>query len=154
MALFGVGSSYDGRELLDEFLALGAACVGWTEAAAPPLHGLLRALKAGDLVYVKSFDSGTGLTLKAVGVVRRGEVRDYGRTGKGVPVRWAWQGEHRLGKPDDKWPVRSAALYEEFHPAVHAAVIDLVLSRGPAAASGVAARAAELAARKRRGEAS
>jgi hypothetical protein len=132
MAIFGVGVSYDGREVLDEFLALGAACVGWTEAAAPPLHAILRSLKAGDLVYVKSFDSGAGLTLKAVGVVSRGEVRDYGRTGRGVPVRWAWQGEHRVGTLDDKCPVRSVTLYEEFHPTVHEAVIELLLGRVPA----------------------
>jgi hypothetical protein len=131
MAIFGIDATYARGDVYDEFLALGAACVEWREPDAPPLYAILRSIKAGDLIYIKSFNPGVGLTIKAVGVVSRGEVRDYGRTGTGVPVRWAWQGGYRIDKLDDKYPVRAAMLYEEYHPTVQSAVIALVLDRRP-----------------------
>jgi hypothetical protein len=143
MAIFGIAATQDDRDLLDEFLALGAVCVVFSEAAAPSLHTLLCALKAGDLVYIKSHEGSGELTIKAIGVVRRAEVKNYDRTGRGVPVRWAWQGEQSIGKLEDKGLGRSAAFYEELHPTVHTAVIELLVNRGSGRGSLAAPRSAQ-----------
>jgi hypothetical protein len=45
-----------------------------------------------------------------------------------MPVNWVWTGEERLGKFDDKYPVRNITLYEEFNPRVQKKVIELFLS--------------------------
>jgi len=61
MAVYGFGAKYGNQDMLDEFLRLGVACVGWPEQAAPPLeaapplHDILRDISKGDLVYVKSY---------------------------------------------------------------------------------------------------
>jgi hypothetical protein len=62
-------------------------------------------------------------------VVSEGKVRDYDDLGAGVPVRWVWTGEERFGKLDDKWPVRSVTIYEEYHPEVQSRIIGLLLDK-------------------------
>ena len=127
MAIFGIGAHYD-RDVSSEFLGHGCACVGWDEADAPPAHGILRHLRTGDIIFIKSFAPNVGLLIKAVGVVTDGKVRPFGDLGSGVKVRWVRDDlDERVGKLDDKWPVRSVAIYEEFHPVVQAKVIDLLI---------------------------
>jgi hypothetical protein len=101
--------------------------VGWSEQDAPPAHAMLRLLRAGDVVFIKSYAPNVGLVVKAVGIVLAGGVRAVTDLGQGVGVRWVWSGEVRIGKLDDKWPVRSVAIYEEHHPDVQARVIELLL---------------------------
>lgn len=126
MAIFGIGAHYE-SDVSEEFLARGCACVGWREEHAPPVHGILRHIRTGDILFIKSFAPQVGLTIKAVGVVTEGKVRDYPQLGSGVPVRWMWAGEERVGKLDDKWPVRSVTIYEEYHPEVQSKVLELLL---------------------------
>ena len=128
MAIFGIGAHYD-SDVSEDFLKRGCACVGWQEDEAPPAHGILRHLRTGDIIFIKSFAPQVGLTIKAVGLVLEGKVRDYPDLGSGVPVRWVWTGgEERIGKLDDKWPVRSVTIHEEHHPRVQAKVLELLLS--------------------------
>lgn len=130
MAIFGIGASYDGNDMSADFQNRGVACVGWTEEAAPPAHALLRQLRAGDLIFIKSWTPQRGLSVKAVGIVTQAKVRTFSkRLGTGVPVRWQWSGEVRIGKLNDKWPVRSVTIYEEQHPEVQAIVIGLLLDQ-------------------------
>ena len=70
MAIFGIGAFYD-RDVSGEFLEHGCACVGWAEADAPPAHAILHHLRGGDVIFIKSFTPNAGLTIKAVGLVRR-----------------------------------------------------------------------------------
>jgi len=126
MAVFGIGAYHD-HDVTPDFLKQHCACVGWKEEQAPPAHGLLRALRTGDIIFIKAFTPEAGLTIKAVGVVQEGRVREYNDLGSGVPVRWVWNGEKRIGKLDDKWPVRSVTIYEEYHPEVQGAVLKLLL---------------------------
>ena len=129
MAIFGVGARYE-EDVTQQFLSEGVACVGWQEDHAPPAHAILRQLRTGDIVFIKSFTPQAGLYIKAVGIVTEGKVRKVPKLGAGVPVRWVWDGEVKVGKLDDKWPVRSVTIYEEHHPEVQARVIDLLLSGG------------------------
>ena len=88
---------------------------------------MLRQLRTGDIVFIKSFTPSTGLIIKAVGIVTEGKVKEINDLGACVQVKWVWQGEERIGKLDDKWPVRSVTIYEEHHPIVQLKIIDLLL---------------------------
>lgn len=131
MAIFGIGAHHE-SDVSASFFEDRCACVGWDEDDAPPAHALLRHLRTGDILYLKSFNPTVGLTIKAVGIVTEGKVRTYDRlSAKGVPVRWVRTGlDVRVGKLDDKWPVRGVTIFEEFHPLVQSKVLDLLL--GPA----------------------
>lgn len=126
MAIFGIGAHYD-QDVSAQFVERSLACVGWTEAKAPPAHAMLRQLRAGDIIFIKSFTPRAGLTIKAVGVVIVGRVSEVTGLGWGVPVKWVWTGEEKVGRLSDKWPVRSVTIYEEHHPEVQTRVIDLLL---------------------------
>ena len=128
MAIFGIGAHYE-SDVSSQFLERKCACVGWAEKDAPPAHGILRHVRTGDIIFIKSFAPQIGLIVKAVGVVSEGKVRDYDDLGAGVPVRWVWTGEERFGKLDDKWPVRSVTIYEEYHPEVQSRIIGLLLDK-------------------------
>ena len=129
MAIFGIGAYYN-RDVSNNFLEQGCACVGWSEENAPPAHAILRHVRVGDIIFIKSFTPNDGLTIKAVGLVREGRVRTFGGLGDGIPVRWVWNGEVRLGRLDDKWPVRTVTIYEEYHPDVQNRVMELLLGGG------------------------
>jgi len=49
------GATYEREDVSNRFVAAGAACVGWSETQAPPLHNILRHIKIGDIVFLKSF---------------------------------------------------------------------------------------------------
>jgi hypothetical protein len=87
----------------------------------------LRQLRTGDIVFMNSLTPSTGLTIKAVGIVTEGKVREVPSLGNAVTVRWAWKAKDRIGNLDDKWPVRSMTIYEEQHPIVQAKIIELLL---------------------------
>ena len=126
MAIFGIGAHHK-ENVARQFIESGVACVGWTELECPPAHAMLRQLRAGDVIYIKSFTPKGGLTIKAVGLVTEGSVRTVPCLGKGVNVHWIWQGLEKVGKLNDKWPVRSVTLYEEQNPKVQEMVLNLLL---------------------------
>jgi hypothetical protein len=126
MAIFGIGATYD-KDVSTDFIEQELACVGWDENDAPPAHSILRQLRTGDIIFIKSFAPQVGLTIKAVGLVMEGKVRNNADLGSCVSVKWIWKGEERIGKLNDKWPVRSVTIYEEHHPAVQKKVIELLL---------------------------
>jgi hypothetical protein len=129
MAIYGIGASYHGTgDVSQDFKDKGLACVGWDESDAPPLHTILKHFKIGDVVYIKAHPPQIGLIIKAVGIVISDRLKNDKKLGTGMPVKWVWTGEERLGKFDDKYPVRNITLYEEFNPQVQKRVIDLLLS--------------------------
>jgi hypothetical protein len=127
MAVYGIGAHLDVGDVTEQFVAGGVACLGWNEQQAPPAHAILRQMRIGDIIFVKANTPQGGLTIKAVGVVTDATIRKIATLGSCVSVRWVWTGKERVGKLDDKWPVRSVTLYEEHHPQVQAKVISLLL---------------------------
>ena len=128
MAIFGIGAIYE-KDVSNEFLKENIACVGWKENNAPPAHSILRHLKTGDIIFIKSFAPHVGLTIKAVGIVMEDKVQKHNNLGSCVRVRWVWKGEERIGKINDKWPVRSVTIYEEHNPKVQRKVLELLLNK-------------------------
>ena len=129
MAIFGIGAHYDVGDVTEQFISGGLACVGWSEQDAPPVHAILRQVRTGDIIFIKSFRPQAGLSIKAIGIVMQGKVGDVKSLGSCVPVRWVWTGNEHIGKLNDKWPVRSVTIYEEHNPTVQAKVLDLLLER-------------------------
>ena len=130
MAIYGIGAYYDGTtDVSSDFLAQEVACLGLSRADAPALHRLLGHIKAGDIIYIKAHPPGRDLIIKAVGIVRDEELRDYGNLGQGLRVRWIWQGSHIVREGmGEKYNVRSNTLYEEVSPDIQALILDLLLS--------------------------
>jgi hypothetical protein len=128
MAIYGIGASYDNVDVSAKFIKKGLACIGWSEADAQPLFAILKHFKIGDIVYIKSHPPQVGLIIKAVGIVVGDELKTDKNLRTGMPVKWLWTGEERMGKFDDKYPVRNITLYEEFSRPVQTRVLKLLLS--------------------------
>jgi hypothetical protein len=128
MAIYGIGASYGDIDVSPHFIKRGLACIGWDEKKAQPLHAMLRHFKIGDIVYIKSHPPSIGLIIKAVGVVVSVDLKMDKKLGTGIPVKWLWTGDERLGQLDDKYPVRNITLYEEFSRKIQTRVLKLLLS--------------------------
>ena len=69
MAIFGIGATYEGYDVSKQFIVDSIACVGWSISDAPAIHEILRCLKVGDNMYIKTSPIGQGIRIKAVGIV-------------------------------------------------------------------------------------
>lgn len=133
MAVFGVGAFYGGVEdMLCSFVQQSVVCVGWDSKEAPTAHKQMQSVKAGDLIFIKSFNAKHGLYIKAVGVCVDSEFRKITtELGFGVGVKWMWVGEpaHRIGKLNDKFDfMRGGTIYEEFNEGVVRTLVSLMCS--------------------------
>ena len=127
MAIYGIGANF-GEDVSEDFISEGVACIGWTPEQAPVLHRMLKYIKMGDIIYIKSYPPQIGLIIKAVGIVTDDTVKDYA-FGKGVEVRWIWTGDQRLGQLADKCTsLRTGTLFEETSAEVSTELINLILN--------------------------
>ncbi len=124
MAIYG-----DKEDVSPKFISKERACVGWDFKDAPSLHKLLKHIKVGDLIYIKSHPPTEGLIIKAVGIVVDDKVLKDENLGVCLKVEWVWQGYEVIGKLDDKYNIRNITLYEEFNPDIQNKVIELLLKQ-------------------------
>lgn len=129
MAIFGVGAMYGEQDVSSDFITKEVACVGWDEKESQTLHSVLKHIKTGDIVYIKSHPPHIGLIIKAVGIVTGQELKRDAHLGTGIAVKWLWTGEERFGRLEDKYPVRNLTLYEEYNYSVQSRVIELLIER-------------------------
>jgi hypothetical protein len=128
MAIYAFGASYGGKkDVSGDFVQRGIACVGWSPKDAPTLHTILKHIKTGDVIYIKSHPPSIGLIIKAVGVAVDTKVRPYSGLGAGIGVRWVWTGKRQLGQIHGRYPVRNLTLFEEYDYDVQKEIIDLLL---------------------------
>lgn len=135
MAIYGIGSMY-GRsiERKNEFLASHCACIGWKKEEAPALHQMLRKIKVGDFIYIKSFAViKKELRVKAVGIVISDE-REKDNLGEGVTVKWLWDCRDTPAVIDItdevyKNNVFNNTLYEEYNSSIQERILELGLER-------------------------
>lgn len=129
MTVYGIGAFHgESGDVSGTFLSEEVACVGWSREQSPPLHRILKHIKIGDIVYIKSYPPDMGLIIKAVGIVTDDNVNEY-TCGYGVRVRWAWRGDERLGQLEDKCDnLRRGTLFEEPSAEVSTRVIDLLMN--------------------------
>lgn len=130
MAIFGIGAFYD-VDVSEDFIEQNVACIGWSEKDASTLYNILRFLRVGDIIYIKSQPPQVGLIIKAVGVVTDNKLEKYQGLGTGVKMKWIWTGNEKLGKIpelDDKYNVRNNSIYEEFNRFVQDKVLSLLIN--------------------------
>ncbi|MGE0568699.1 MAG: hypothetical protein AB7O73_12175 [Bacteroidia bacterium] len=129
MAIYGIGAYYGTTDVSDSFIAKGLAYVGWNKSEAPSLHEILRYIKIGDMVYIKSAPIGQGLRVKAVGIVIDNELITDNDLGVGIKINWLWTGHEILDEIDDKNNVRNNTLYEEYSKHVQLQIINLLTKK-------------------------
>lgn len=125
MAVYGVGAYYD-EDVSGEFIQRNLVGVGWEEDDAPELQQYFRALKVGDIVYIKAAFGGNDITVKAIGIIRDNEVLSNDLVTTGRNVKWLSTDRFVIPKPTEKNNVRSNTVYEEFHPIVLSLIIDRI----------------------------
>lgn len=129
MAIFGIGATYGKKDVSQDFIENNVACVGWSINDAPALHEILRCLKVGDIIYIKTAPIGKGIIVKAVGIVTDTTLKQIEDLGTGVSVRWIWNGSEKIGNIKDKYNVRYNTLYEEYNKEVQTFVLNLIFQK-------------------------
>lgn len=142
MAIFGVGSKWENKELKNQFFTEKKFILGWNEQSAEDLYAFIAALKVGDILYIKANRPGSrGIRVKGVGVVTKNLIGcitsgEYGELSISdwkslfVRVEWVHQKEFSIIIPKDEGKltnVRAATIYEEYLPSVQKEIISKIL---------------------------
>lgn len=115
--------------MTDVFWNENVACVGWDKRESPSLHNMIKHIKVGDIIYIKTYQPDRGLTIKAIGLVVEDNVLRIDNVGDAcLRMKWVWKGKELMGKIEDRYNVRRNTLYEEFNSEVQERVIDLMTS--------------------------
>jgi len=142
MAIYGVGSNWDGEELKDRFFAEGRFILGWNEQSAKDLYAFVSSLKVGDILYIKSNQPGSRtIRVKGVGIVTRNlltcmsssefkhsAISDW--ESLFVEVNWLCRDEFHIRIPENEGKltnIRAATIYEEYLPFVQEAIIGKII---------------------------
>ena len=125
MAIYGVGAYYsDQGDVSGGFIAQKIVGSGWPQANAPELFQYFKAMKVGDIAYIKAAFGGGDITVKAIGLITDDVIRTAADTNDlvaiGRNVIWLSTTPMVIPKPAEKNNVRSNTVYEEFHPEVQA----------------------------------
>lgn len=136
MAVYGIGATFEKKDVFDFFIKDKVAFLSWTDKDAPELHKLFRHVKIGDILYIKSYNPTTGLTIKAIGIVKDNAINEANNNN--ISVGWIWIGKKDTEKVEDqfivlepnmdKYNVRNIAIYEEFNEVVLAKVLDKIFA--------------------------
>lgn len=143
MAVFGAGAYYD-VDVTGFFLEQECFCIGYDKGDASALYEMLRRVKIGDIVYVKSFNQGKKgesgkLFIKAIGFVVGRNIKNYkfpnsnDDMGYGREVKWVKDFSARSEwkeitlKPEERVNnVYSNTLYEEYSARIVKKIINLL----------------------------
>ena len=149
MAVFGAGAFYydddnSGVDVTKDFLEQECFCIGYEKKEASALYEMLRRVKIGDIVYLKSFkvgkkgESGT-IFIKAIGFVIGQNIKSFtfsdgSNMGYGRGVKWIKDFSDRedwfeleLNPEERVNNVYSNTMYEEYSARVITTVIDLLV---------------------------
>lgn len=133
MAIYGIGASYSGKfDKTNAFIENNCACIGWSVNDAPALHQILKKIKIGDFIYIKTMSITTKeLHIKAVGIVMDDSIEEKSDLGLGITVKWLWKNEEKvrvsLTEEMYKYNVYNNTLYEEYFHIVQRKVLELAL---------------------------
>lgn len=131
MAIYGIGAFYGGKDnYVKDFINEGVACIGWKEEDAPPIFSIMKHMKIGDIVYIKTHPPNIGLSVKAIGIVTNDKISPKSqKLKKGIDVQWIWKGDELIGKVGDGCDaVRNNTLYEEYNPTIQRKIVSLLSS--------------------------
>jgi hypothetical protein len=131
--IYGLGSNYEGStEMMDRFIELGVACIGWSPEDSESLQQMFSHIQVGDIIYLKSYPPAHGLFIKAVGIVISSKMFNIPDLGVARKVKWLWCGRRdfnfiKMGHVRDKYDnMRGGTIYPEYGPAVQAMVLEKI----------------------------
>lgn len=144
MSVFGAGAYYD-DDVTKDFLEGECFCIGYEKKDASALYEMLRRVKIGDIVYLKSFKMGKKgesgkIFIKAIGFVVGQNIKslsfsDGSDMGYGRKVKWIKDYSDRedwfeieLNAEERVNNVYANTLYEEYSARIIKIVIDLLVS--------------------------
>lgn len=133
MKIWGIGANLGGSvDISNDFVNRKIAYLGYKKEDAPVFYEMLKEIKLGDIVYIKSLPiGGSNLRIKNVGIVTRelSDVEQYidGDTKNDtLGVKWLdLQIDLDIEKCDKKYTARSTSVYREYSPFV----INEIMSR-------------------------
>lgn len=139
MAVFGIGAYYDEDVSLD-FINEECACIGYGKSEASSLYEMLRRIKKGDIIYIKSFSiNGSTVLIKAIGYVIGRDIKEFNfpnsteSMGFGRKILWKKVFETNpewirvpLADEDKKNNVYNNTLYEEYSDTIINKVLELL----------------------------
>jgi len=131
MAIYGVGAKYGNDDVSEEFIKHNVIGTGWDITDAPELHEYFKSLKVGDIVYIKSANPSSAITVKGIGIIIDNIIlnstnNQYTEIGRNV--KWLNTDKFIIQKYDEKNNVRMNTIYEEFHPDVQNEIIGKIIS--------------------------
>lgn len=141
MAIFGVGSIWDGEEK-DCFFAEDKFILGWNKKSAKDLYAVVAGLKVGDILHIKANQPGSReIRVKGVGIVSKNligcmthsefessDISDW--RSLFVRVRWVHKEEFLVTIPENEGKltnIRASTIYEEYLPIVQEAILDKII---------------------------
>lgn len=138
MAIYGVGSNWNGEEVCGLFFEKGQFILGWNENSAEDLYTFISTLKVGDVLYIKANRPGSrSIRVKGIGIVSKNLMSciSSGELGHGsisdwsslfVNVSWVVKEEFIIEIPSNQGRltnVRAATIYEEHLPYVQEHIV-------------------------------
>lgn len=140
MAIFGAGSNWEGEEMKDEFFENQNYVIGWSYDDSKDLYDIISVLKAGDIIYLKSNQSGSRtLRIKGIGVVCQSLLHNFfdaqinrENLSIAIKVKWIVKEEFKITIPSKEGKLtnfRAATFYEEFLPFVQKHIIETLFNQ-------------------------
>ncbi|GAB6069938.1 hypothetical protein JCM30760_10350 [Thiomicrorhabdus hydrogeniphila] len=141
MAIYGVGSKWNEKELKKRFFDEGKFILGWNENSAEDLYSFISTLKVGDILYIKSNAPGSRkIKVKGIGIVSKNLLSCISSNELGsesykkweslfVRVNWLCKGEFPIEIPKEQGKltnIRAATIYEEHLPYVQEQIINAI----------------------------
>jgi len=104
MAVFGIGAYYD-CDVSSDFVNEECACIGYGKTEASSLYEMLRRIKKGDIIYIKSYAiKNSTVVIKAIGYVIGRDIKEFNfpnsteSMGFGRKILWK-----RVFEENDEW---------------------------------------------------
>lgn len=127
MAVFGIGAYFE-EDVSNDFIQRKCACIGYGKSEASSLYEMLRRIKKGDIIYIKSYQiNGSIVNVKAIGYVIGRNIEEFNfpnsknSMGFGRKILWKKVFETNqdwikipLSDEDKKNNVYNNTLYEEY----------------------------------------
>lgn len=135
MAVWGIGAYYkgdNGTDKTQDFINQGFACIGWSENDAPALYQMIKSVKIGDIIYIKSFTPNQKqLCVKAVGIVTD-NCKNHDRLGYGVKVKWKKEFSESINITVSSEMYRNNVfnntMYEEYNENIISKLVDIIMN--------------------------
>lgn len=139
MAIYGVGSNWDGDEMKVSFFENEQFVLGWDYVNGKDLYAAVSLLKAGDILYLKANAIGSrDIRVKGIGVVTKPFIHclvEQNLTKESIvdwnsffiKVKWVFKSEFKITIPEAEGKltnIRTATFYEEHLPAVQDQIIN------------------------------